>query len=113
MQIGGAGGCHPHRDRRTHNTSQRAIESILRRKFLTTPRREARVYAWPSVGEDVQRRFRSELAAADREPQSIAGHRIDEPGRIPRQQQSVGRRRVGRINRQRADDGRRRDETRA
>ena len=41
--------------------------------------------------ERAQRRGGGQLAAADREAQAVAGHRIDEPGRVAGEQQPVDR----------------------
>ncbi len=68
--------------------------------------------ARPAVRERVEGGGGGELAAADREAQSVAGHRIDEAGGVAGEQQTVDRR--GRdVDRERPEHDRRGDEARA
>ncbi len=63
----------------------------------------------PSAFEDFTRRDRRHFRAADGEPQAVAGHRIDEPGGIAREQEARHRP-TGSFDSQRAQHDRRRDQ---
>ena len=99
--------------RRRDERSQRAIEAPLRLKSAAPARGELEMRAVDrqrSVEHFLHDR-RGELRARQREAQAIAGHRIDEAGRVTRQEQSrLARRR--RIHGHRTEHCRRRDRAR-
>ena len=66
--------------------------------------------ARPAVVEHLQRRRGNELAAADREAQAVAGHRIDEAGGVAGEQQAVELVRAD-IHGERTQDHRRHEQT--
>ena len=69
-------------------------------------RGQARVDAAPAVCERVERGRRGQLAAVNREAQAVAGHRIDEAGRVAGEQQTVDRGRRDVDGERPEDDGR-------
>ena len=89
--------------------AQRAVEPPLRRELARRRARQPLRARRPAVLERLERRLGGELAAAHREPQAVAGHRIDEAGRVAGEQQPVdGARRRRRPPADRARRARRR-----
>ena len=75
--------------RRGHQRAQRAIEPPLSRRTRGGGSRRAARARRPAMLERAKRRRRRQLAAADREAQAVAGHRIDEARRVAGEQQAV------------------------
>lgn len=74
--------------RRVDQTPQRAIEAPFRGKGRPALVLQGYMSIHAACREHVDGRLRGKLGASQREPQPVAGHRIDKSGGIARQQQS-------------------------
>jgi hypothetical protein len=96
----------PYGEWRSHEGAKGAIETPLLRKLAPPLVGQREVHAGPTALEDTLGRERRKLAAADREPQPVSRHRIDEACGVARQKQAVARP-AGRVHRERAEHDRR------
>ena len=95
--------------RRADQRAQHPIEAPLACKLGSPTLGQAVVNAGPSVLERLERRGGGQFSAAYGEPQAVTRHRIDEAGRIPREQQTIDGS-AGSLDRQRSEhDGRMRE----
>src|SRR5881296_2799182 len=76
---------HVKRARRADQRAQAAVHAPFRLELARARGLETGA-GGNACGQLAERRFRRQLAAAQREPQSVAGHRIDEAGRIAGEQ---------------------------
>src|SRR5262249_37013294 len=100
-----------HGDGAIDQSAYGAVEAPLRAKLTLAEAAKLRVGTAQTPAEGSERNLTRQFSAADGEPQTVAGHRIDEARRIAGEQQP-GHAGVRRVNGERTEDDGRRDERR-